>query len=92
MLQGNVDTSHQFTVWPLVDSIGYSDSGEYGIERCGTKSHTFKDEMNLTVDWVTVLVDGTLKVQPPLELADKTHQITMQVTMDDYLDVNSAPI
>lgn len=70
VMQGNTDTSFMFNVWPPVDNIGYANSGEYGVDRCGSKSYTLKDENNLVIDWITILPDGTLKVQPGLDLMD----------------------
>ena len=92
VMQGNTDTSFEFSVWPPVDNIGYADSGEYGIDRCGTKSYTLKDENNLVIDWITILPDGTLKVQPGLELLDQIHEIDLTVTLDDYLDTQGMSI
>ena len=68
VVQGNTDTSFQFTVWPPIDNVGYENSAEYGTDRCGMKSFMLKDESNVEIDWATILPDGTLKVQPGLSL------------------------
>ena len=60
-MQGNTDTSFKFPVWPPIDNVGYENSGEYGIDRCGMKSFVLRDaSTNLEIDWMTVLPDGTL--------------------------------
>jgi hypothetical protein len=92
VVQGNTYTPHTFSVWPPVDFVGYANAGEYGVDRCGSKSFTLKDENNETVDWVSITPDGSLKVQPGLDLAVKTHEITLVITLDDYLSTDSLPI
>lgn len=86
VVQGNTDTSFQFNLWPWADTIGYQESGTYGIDRCGTKSYQVSDSNNNIVDWVTVMPDGTLKVQPGLTTPTGIQDLTLTVIMDDYVD------
>ncbi len=92
MTQGNTDTSFQFQTWPWVDTIGYNNAGTYGIARCGSKTYQITDSNNNVVDWVTIMPDGTLKIQPNLTTAPGTQALTLTVTMNDYTDANGQPI
>lgn len=91
--QGSTNTNNfRFGVWAWADTVGFSDSVTYGKARCGTKSYEVRDAFGNIVDWVSVMADGTLKVQPGLDVVPMYHELTLTVYMDDYVNSNGDPI
>jgi len=92
VFQGLTNIDAQFARWVWTDTIGYPANASYGTGLCGTKSYTVYDQNGNEIDWVTVLPDGTLKLQPGLTTPSGDYELTLVVTMDDYTDVFGDPI
>lgn len=71
--QGSTNIDFMFNAWAWADTVGFSDISTYGKARCGTKSYEIKDAFGNLIDWVSVMPDGTLKVQPGLDVTPMNH-------------------
>jgi len=92
VMQGSTNTDFAFDVWSWPDTVGYTNAGTYGNARCGTKSYEIRDSFGNIVDWVTVMADGTLKINPGVDIEPRVHTLSLTVFLDDYTQPNGQPI
>lgn len=57
--QGLTDT-YQLTTWVWDDTIGDTNSAEFGSDRCGPKTYTITNELGEEVDYVELYANGNL--------------------------------
>ena len=90
-MQGLTDT-YVLTTWVWEDTIGDTNSAEFGSARCGPKSYTIRDSLNNEVDYVTLYANGDLILAPSVSDPIGIHLLTLEVSIDDYTRANSDPI